>query len=105
MKYVRTVVSTQSGGEPPFLTSEMFDVVRNLTIERPSSENSISQLKQLAVRKAGLPPLLVYFLTSSLAAGLRLNILSMRSVITNPPTTLVVEQNTAMKPRIVLTVL
>src|SRR6266508_6650908 len=62
MKYVRTVVSTQSGGEPPFLTSEMFDVVRSLMIERPSSENSISQLKQLGVRKAGLPPLLVSLL-------------------------------------------
>jgi len=34
-----------------------------------------------------------------------LNIRSIRSVITNPPTTLVVEQTTAMKPRIVLNVL
>src|SRR6185436_6024896 len=35
----------------------------------------------------------------------RLNIRSMRSVITNPPTTLVVEQTTATKPRIVATLL
>jgi hypothetical protein len=35
----------------------------------------------------------------------RLNIFSIRSVITNPPTTFVVEQTTAMKPRIVLTLL
>ena len=41
------------------------------------------------------------FFTSSF----RLNIFSMRSVITKPPTTFVVEQTTAMKPRIVLTVL
>ena len=34
-----------------------------------------------------------------------LNILNMRSVITKPPTTFVVEQTTAMNPRIVLTVL
>ncbi len=36
---------------------------------------------------------------------LRLNIFNMRSVITNPPTTFVVEQTTATNPRIVLTVL
>ena len=40
-----------------------------------------------------------------MAISFRLNIFSMRSVITKPPTTFVVEQTTAMKPRIVLTVL
>src|SRR5918996_114190 len=35
----------------------------------------------------------------------RLNIFNMRSVITNPPTTFVVAQTTAMNPRTVLTVL
>src|SRR5262245_14388430 len=34
-----------------------------------------------------------------------LNILSIRSVITNPPTTFVVEHTTAIKPRIVATLL
>jgi hypothetical protein len=34
-----------------------------------------------------------------------LNIFNIRSVITNPPTTFVVEQTTAMNPRMVLTVL
>ena len=34
----------------------------------------------------------------------RLNILSMRSVIMNPPTTLIVEATTAMKPSVVLRV-
>ena len=38
-------------------------------------------------------------------SSFRLNILSIRSVMTNPPTTLVVEQTTAVKPRMVLKVL
>ena len=48
-----------------------------------------------------MPNLSFFFVTG---VALRLNILSIRSVITKPPTTLVVEQTTAMKPRIALTV-
>jgi hypothetical protein len=44
-------------------------------------------------------------LYSFFAISFRLNILSMRSVMTNPPTTFVVAQTTAIKPSIVLTLL
>jgi hypothetical protein len=42
---------------------------------------------------------------SFFATSFRLNILNMRSVITNPPTTFVLAQTTATNPRIVLVVL
>jgi hypothetical protein len=45
------------------------------------------------------------WLYSFFAMSFLLNIFNMRSVMTKPPTTFVVEQTTAMKPRIVLTVL
>jgi hypothetical protein len=48
-------------------------------------------------------PAVYFFFACDGAVVLRLNIFNIRSVITNPPTTLIVEQVTATNPRIVLT--